>query len=93
MFSMVVHFRQFMVIHDPDNKSVYFRFYDPRVLRTYLPKFDSDQLNLMYGSNIVYFSAEDKEADILHFRQISHGLDVAKTELTKRETGSTAVLL
>jgi hypothetical protein len=75
---MVVHFRQFMVIHDPDNKSVYFRFYDPRVLRTYLPKFDSDQLNLMYGSNIVYFSAEDKEADILHFRQISHGLDVVK---------------
>jgi hypothetical protein len=30
------HFRRFLTVHDPDDRPVYFRFYDPRVLRPFL---------------------------------------------------------
>ena len=31
------HFRQFLMVKMPDGAQAYFRFYDPRVLRVYLP--------------------------------------------------------
>ena len=31
------HFRTFLLVRDPDGRRLYFRYYDPRVLRTYLP--------------------------------------------------------
>jgi hypothetical protein len=31
------HFRHFLLVRDPDGQELYFRFYDPRVLRVYLP--------------------------------------------------------
>ena len=31
------HFRHFLLVRDPEGKELYFRFYDPRVLRIYLP--------------------------------------------------------
>lgn len=89
--TMTEHFRKFMVIQNPENKSVYFRFYDPRVLRDYLPVFDPDQCDTMYGSIIAYYAVEDENSNILHFKYGNQGLKVEKIELIKREIGANAV--
>ena len=45
-----------------------FRFYDPRVLRTYLPTCVSDELNQVFGP-VEYFVTEAEEsATVLEFR-------------------------
>lgn len=36
-------FRQFLLVELPDGKTAYFRFYDPRVLQTYLPTCSSEE--------------------------------------------------
>jgi len=43
------HLRHFLVVHDVKGKSYYFRFYDPRVLRTYLPACNPGELASFFG--------------------------------------------
>lgn len=43
------HFRQFLRVLSPEGKTLYFRFYDPRVLRTYLPSCQSQELVNFFG--------------------------------------------
>lgn len=43
------HFRTFLVVHDPDGKPLYFRYYDPRVLRVYLPTCNGEELKQVFG--------------------------------------------
>ena len=38
------HFRKFILVKTEDGEELYFRFYDPRVLRVFLPTCDEDQL-------------------------------------------------
>jgi hypothetical protein len=43
------HFRRFLMVRLPDGRSVYFRFYDPRVLRPYLPTCVPTELETLFG--------------------------------------------
>jgi len=43
------HFRRLVMAQLPDGKMVYFRFYDPRVLRAYLPTCTPKELEAMFG--------------------------------------------
>jgi hypothetical protein len=54
------HFRRFLTVHAENGQKLYFRFYDPRVLRVFLPTCDSAQLSDFFGS-IKYFFAEDED--------------------------------
>lgn len=55
------HFRQFIRIKKADSsEEFYFRFYDPRVLRTFLPTCDAHQLRSFFG-NLNYLVAEDED--------------------------------
>jgi Domain of unknown function (DUF4123) len=55
------HFRRFLTVMDETGKSLYFRFYDPRVLRIFLPTCDAEQLLAFFGP-ITAFVAEDEDA-------------------------------
>lgn len=44
------HFRQFLRVQLPDGRFVYFRYYDPRVLRTYLASSTQHDLRDFYGT-------------------------------------------
>jgi len=44
-----MHFRKFLLVKTEDDKELYFRFYDPRVLRIFLPTCDQEQLNDFFG--------------------------------------------
>lgn len=43
------HFRRFVYVQLPDGRTVYFRFYDPRVLRAYLPTCTPEELETIFG--------------------------------------------
>lgn len=58
------HLRKFLMAKMPDGRQVYFRFYDPRVLRTYLPTCTPDELATFFGPirRIVAESPDPTEA-------------------------------
>ncbi len=43
------HFRRFLRVEDERGKRLFFRFYDPRVFRLYLPTCTSDELAKVFG--------------------------------------------
>ena len=43
------HFREFLKVELPDRRTVLFRFYDPRVLRTSLPVCNAAELGTFFG--------------------------------------------
>ena len=43
------HLRHFLEVQLPDGKQVYFRYYDPRVLRVFLPTCNPDETNRFFG--------------------------------------------
>jgi hypothetical protein len=57
MSDMKRHFRRLLVVHDSMGKPLYFRYYDPRVLRVYLPTCNSTELTTLFGP-FAYFLLE-----------------------------------
>ena len=61
------HFRTFLRVQLPAGKPVYFRYYDPRAWRAFLPTADSGQLRRLFGP-IQSFTCEGAELDqLLHY--------------------------
>jgi hypothetical protein len=60
MKSLHKHFRQFLMVKTEDGEELYFRFYDPRVLRIFLPTCDKQQLKEMFGP-VDCFICEDED--------------------------------
>jgi len=58
--SLYRHFRRFLVVQTQDGQELYFRFYDPRVLRVFLPTCDTDQLLDFFGP-VETFVMEDED--------------------------------
>lgn len=48
------HFRKFLMVYDETAKPLYFRYYDPRVLRVCLPTCNAQQLEIVFGPVIRY---------------------------------------
>jgi hypothetical protein len=77
------HFRAFLIVYTPDNKPVYFRYYDPRVMRIYLPTCNAKELDTVFGP-VEYFLLEDEGANTaLRFRNNSGVLHQEKLTLMK----------
>jgi hypothetical protein len=64
MKSLRRHLRSFLLVNDWTGKRLLFRYYDPRVLRVYLPTCTSDELRSVYGP-IKQFWTENETADRL----------------------------
>jgi hypothetical protein len=58
------HFRRFLKVRDERGKSLVFRYYDPRVLRAYLPTCNAEELEYLFGS-VHQLYAESEGADAL----------------------------
>jgi len=60
--TMRQHFRRFLTVHDESGKPLLFRYYDPRVLRTFLPTCNAKELAEIFGPVLCYV-AEGEEPD------------------------------
>lgn len=55
------HFRKFLMVYNEDGKSLYFRFYDPRVFRVYLPTCNAKELEIIYGPVKKFYTEGEEE--------------------------------
>jgi hypothetical protein len=61
------HFRHFLTVKLPDGKQVYFRYYDPRVLRLFLPTCLPEEITQFFGP-VKHFLVEAEDPKLaLHF--------------------------
>ena len=74
------HFRRFLMVYDPEGKPLYFRYYDPRVLRVYLPTCNADELRTVFGPVSAYVVEGDTPGTVLRFTYA--GDTLAKEEVS-----------
>jgi hypothetical protein len=61
------HLREFLVVRDPEGNRLVFRYYDPRVLRVFLPTCTPDQLRTFFGPIEALWMEDGKPDLILNF--------------------------
>lgn len=56
--------RAFLTVYDESGKPMLFRFYDPRVLRAFLPTCNNKELENFFGK-VLNYALEDKDPQVL----------------------------
>jgi hypothetical protein len=74
------HFRRLVQVAPEDGESLFFRFYDPRVLRVFLPTCSYEQLRQVFGPVARFVTESEDAATALRF---SFPLDGLKTRSLK----------
>jgi pSer/pThr/pTyr-binding forkhead associated (FHA) protein len=67
------HFRHFLTVKLPDGQQVYFRYYDPRVLRLFLPTCLPEETNQFFGPVKHFLMEAGDPATALHFTRDPKG--------------------
>ena len=62
------HLRSFLRVSDEDGRILFFRYYDPRVLRAYLPTCQTDELRAVFGPITSYITEGEDGTSLLEFR-------------------------
>jgi len=77
-YSVRRHLRGFLVVRDPGGSRLLFRYYDPRVLRVYLPTCVEDELQRMFGPFECFWTEGRASQIMLEFR-LARGKLVQRT--------------
>lgn len=67
MREMRQHLRTFLMVYDPESKPIYFRYYDPRVLRSYLSMCSDAEAKIVFGPITHYFVENETGDQLLSF--------------------------
>jgi hypothetical protein len=86
------HFRKFLLVQDEEGRKLYFRFYDPRVLRVFLPTCTPEEAKEFFGP-ISRFIVEETEDRACAFLLHSSGIRQEKPGIAKRDLGAYLALL
>jgi len=63
------HLRRIQIVRTEDDQSVFFRYYDPRVARVFLPTCDDEQIRWMFGDVVERWLCEtEEEAHLLEMQ-------------------------
>ena len=68
------HFRSLLTVYDPDKVPLFFRYYDPRVMRVYLPTCNADELETVFGPVDRYVMEAENGQSPLRFELNDGGL-------------------
>jgi hypothetical protein len=61
------HLRTLLTVYDAEGKPMLFRYYDPRVLRMYLPTCNAEELRTVFGPVAAYWAEDKDPTSILRF--------------------------
>lgn len=67
IYDLFGHFKNFLTIQTEDNEVLYFRFYDPRVLKIFLPTCDQNQLLEFFGPIESFICEGDTKEEAIRF--------------------------
>ena len=84
------HLRQFLIVRDSKGRRMLFRYYDPRVLRVYLPTCVASELRTVFGPIECFWTEGDSPEEIREFSFREPGLEhrslaIGQGKLTKQE--------
>jgi hypothetical protein len=82
------HFRQFLKARDESGRRFLFRFYDPRVLRLYLPTCTSEEARTFFGPAAMFIMEGDSPERLLAYSLASGGVEVAEVDLRPAASSS-----
>jgi len=63
------HFRMFLMVRNPEGEPIYFRYYDPRVFRVYLPTCTAEEGTYVFGPVQYYFMESEEGNSFLRFEK------------------------
>lgn len=76
------HFRRFLRVQDETGRKLVFRYYDPRVLRSYLPTCLPDEIDFVFREVVDGFWLEDADPSVmLEFKRDRRALKTARIEV------------
>jgi Domain of unknown function (DUF4123) len=67
------HLRKLLRVEDERGKKLIFRYYDPRVLREYLPTCTPGELRLLFGPAGIFFAEGEDPGELLRFHRAVDG--------------------
>lgn len=67
------HLRKFLKVQDEDERQLVFRYYDPRVLRVYLPTCNADELAIVFGP-VANWLTESEDGSLIEFSLVGRQL-------------------
>jgi len=71
---LAAHFRKFFMVQLEGGKEIYFRFYDPTVLRGFLPAGSAEELTVFFGPVVEWMIEAKNSAMMLKITNDSRGL-------------------
>ena len=77
------HFRRFLMVYSPEDKLIYFRYYDPRVLRVYLPTCNTKEINYVFGPINAYLLEDENPSTLLRLLHDGEKVRAEKVQLTQ----------
>ena len=75
------HFRTFLLVQDPEGKTLYFRYYDPRVMRVYLPTCNEEESRAVFGPIQWYVMEGEEEGELIRIRPDEEGMRQESVQL------------
>ncbi len=81
------HLRRFLTVHDESGKPMYFRFYDPRVMRVYLPTCNASELGQLFGPVEAFVTEGEEPAEALRFQVANGALQTGKQAVGGEKKG------
>ena len=72
---MRTHFRSLVTVYDEKGDPLMFRYYDPRVLRRYLPTCNAGELKIFFGETDAFFAESEDGNNLTQFKIGEGGLD------------------
>ncbi len=75
------HFRSLIMVYDPEGKPLYFRYYDPRVFRVYLPTCNESELGAVFGPVNSYYVEGEQPDYMLHYARSGGALVERRVQL------------
>ena len=87
------HFRKFLMVQIEQGKEVYFRFYDPRVMRDFLPTANNAELTIFFGPVSEWIIEGPEGEELLKIRNSPAGISILPIRVTSvgsSETHSSA---
>lgn len=76
------HLRNFLKVTLPGHREVYFRYYDPRVLRLFLPTCVPEEINQFFGPIRYYLMEDEKAGALLRFSNSGEGVGLRSFPLS-----------
>jgi len=61
------HFRTFLMVERPGGGPMYFRYYDPRIMRVYLPTCNREEQRIVFGPLHSYVIEDDTPDRLMRF--------------------------